>query len=490
MSTSHSHSHASTSRGGRRVAAIICAFTVMSSPVLAGSSAPPRVISGESPFAECRSDSPLAHSEYDQVLAADPRDGRRLAAVWYQDDQAGLVAASSSNGGRSWTTTPIPGFTSCGGDDRFTWVFDPWASTGADGRTYIVASAVEGDPSMSPPRDPLSYAAIATTSADGGRTWTDAKIVARFRDAAVIDHTSVTADQRDPAKAWAMFTAIVIPGVSSGIFVSSTTDGGETWSEARPALVAPANRLIVGSAIQPLPNGTLALVYAEMAAEPLLVTGNYMSEETVFKSRLSTDGGETWSEATTIGSAAASVFRDPDSGDPIVRGGVPFTFPSVSAGRDGSLHLAWSEITSSTDSFIYYSRSRDGLTWEDARPVAAITGQGFTPTVAARDADDVAVSFYDFRNDNVGDGAGWTTDVWLRHSSDGGRSWSESHLGGPFDYSGASTGGGSGFPHGDYMGLVNGDSTIVGTFTMSGNAALRGVTDVYTAVVAKSSAGR
>lgn len=485
-------SHPRPGRGNRfRRISIVSAFMMLlTSGAAASPHPPPRLISGKSPFAGCRSDSPLIHSEYDQVLAADPQDASRLTGVWYQDDQAGLIAASSNNGGRSWSTRPIPGFTSCGGDDRFTWVFDPWASVGADGRTYVVASAVEGDPSMNPPRDPLSYAAIATTSDDGGATWSDTKIVARLRDAAVIDHTSVTADPRTPGKAWLMFTGIIVPGISSGIFISSTSDGGQTWSEARPTIVAPPSRLVIGSAIQPLPDGNLAVVYAEMAAEPLLITGTYVGDETVFKSQLSADDGETWSDATTIGRASASVFRNPDSGQPLVRGGVPFTFPSVAAAQDGSLHIAWAEIESPISSSIRYGRSLDGATWEQERTVLEAPAQAFTPTVAASAADDVTISFYDFRNDIPGDSGGWTTDVWLRRSTDGGRSWSEAHLGGPFDYSSAATGGGSGFAHGDYFGLVNSNSTVVATFTMSGIAAIRGITDVYAAVVAKPSITR
>ena len=60
------------------------------------------------------------------------------------------------------------------------------------------------------------------------------------------------------------------------------------------------------------------------------------------------------------------------------------------------------------------------------------------------------MSYYDFRNDVSGDRR-LTTDHWLVHSHDGGTTWEESHLGGPFDLHQAPYA--RGYFVGDYQGL-------------------------------------
>ena len=59
----------------------------------------------------------------------------------------------------------------------------------------------------------------------------------------------------------------------------------------------------------------------------------------------------------------------------------------------------------------------------------------FTPTVAVNGRR-VAVTCYDNRNLQPGQGANWPTDYWAEYSTDGGATWGgERHLAGPFDFS-------------------------------------------------------
>src|SRR3954452_1277175 len=60
------------------------------------------------------------------------------------------------------------------------------------------------------------------------------------------------------------------------------------------------------------------------------------------------------------------------------------------------------------------------------------TDQAFEPAVHVNADGVVAVSYYDFRNDVSGDGQ-LTTDHWVVTSDDGGATWTDDHLGGPFD---------------------------------------------------------
>ena len=79
----------------------------------------------------------------------------------------------------------------------------------------------------------------------------------------------------------------------------------------------------------------------------------------------------------------------------------------------------------------------------------------------------VVLIYYDDRNNVLGDGIA-TTDIWLRHSHDGGTTWEpEQHLYGPFDHYKAPTsflapGVPRGLFLGDYVGLeaITGNNVI------------------------------
>jgi hypothetical protein len=76
----------------------------------------------------------------------------------------------------------------------------------------------------------------------------------------------------------------------------------------------------------------------------------------------------------------------------------------------------------------------------------------------------VAISYYDFRNDVSGDRR-LTTDHWLIHSHDGGGTWSESHLAGPFDMHQAPYA--RGYFVGDYQGLDSQGQACRTLFTLA-----------------------
>ena len=65
-------------------------------------------------------------------------------------------------------------------------------------------------------------------------------------------------------------------------------------------------------------------------------------------------------------------------------------------------------------------------------PSGTFTDQAFEPAVHVNSNGVVAVTYYDFRNDISGD-AMLTTDAWIDSSTDGGTTWTEDHLAGPFD---------------------------------------------------------
>jgi hypothetical protein len=76
----------------------------------------------------------------------------------------------------------------------------------------------------------------------------------------------------------------------------------------------------------------------------------------------------------------------------------------------------------------------------------------------------VAVTYYDFRNDVAADAA-LTTDYWIVHSHDGGATFTEDHLAGPFDLHQAPYA--RGYFVGDYQGLDAQGSVFRNLFTLA-----------------------
>src|SRR4030095_10736262 len=96
-------------------------------------------------------------------------------------------------------------------------------------------------------------------------------------------------------------------------------------------------------------------------------------------------------------------------------------------------------------------------------PSGTFTDQAFEPAVHVNSDGVVAISYYDFRNDVAGDRR-LTPDPCLIHSHDGGGTWFESHLAGPFDMHQAPYA--RGYFVGDYQGLDSQGSVFRHLFTL------------------------
>jgi Neuraminidase (sialidase) len=165
-------------------------------------------------------------------------------------------------------------------------------------------------------------------------------------------------------------------------------------------------------------------------------------------------------------------------------------YSSVHPGR---LYMTWQDHDNNPngDDLILLSHSDDGgVTWStpdkvNQTPSDTFTDQAFEPAVHVNADGVVAVSYYDFRNDVSGDGQ-LTTDHWIVTSDNGGATWTEDHLGGPFDMHQAPYA--RGYFVGDYQGLDSQGSDFRTLFTLA-NPGAPGVfpnpnpTDEYTNTV-------
>jgi len=200
----------------------------------------------------------------------------------------------------------------------------------------------------------------------------------------------------------------------------------------------------------------------------------------------SEDAGDTWSSPIHIADAAPSLLLDPDTLEILNKANDTPGQPTYAVGPEGELYGTWSQIDSATASRILIVKSKNGgRTWTAPRPVKISNSQAFKPTIAVSEGGTIGVTYFDFRNDVAGDQA-LTTDVWFSSSADGGRTWSETHVDGPFDYRPIPTSGANATKLGDTFGLVPTSGNGFGTvFPATLRDQTSGVTDIFFALIGR-----
>ncbi len=149
-------------------------------------------------------------------------------------------------------------------------------------------------------------------------------------------------------------------------------------------------------------------------------------------------------------------MEDPTTGADVRTGDI---IPEVAVDRSsratrGNLYLVWQDarFNGGTADVIAFSRSSDGgTTWSSPVRISNSGGKpAFTPAIAVDEAGTIAVTHYDFRRDTST--APLDTDAWTVTSTDGGATWSEQHVSGPFDMTNALVA--RGHFVGDYIGMA------------------------------------
>ena len=265
------------------------------------------------------------------------------------------------------------------------------------------------------------------------------------------------------------------------VWMARTTNGAAatpTW-QTREIFDPGTKNATISNQIIVAPNGTLVdgFYLAVAKAHP----ANFVA---VIRS---TDKGQTWSKNAIIVSADAAIGeRDPEpihcrpfiTGNPactIVRSDgviVDLAVDNSNGPHHGRLYIVWQDHQDNPfgDDLIRLAHSDDGgLTWStpikvNQTPSGTFTDQAFEPAVHVNSNGVVAVTYYDFRNDISGD-AMLTTDAWIDSSTDGGATWTEDHLAGPFDMHQAAYA--RGYMIGDYQGLDSQGSVFRPLFTLA-----------------------
>lgn len=370
----------------------------------------------------------LADTETEPSLAVDPRDDRTLVAAWMQDLYQGYVAAWSANRGATWTTAVVPGVSPCTGSE-YELAADPWLSIGPDGVSYLAGISL--DLTETAPRLPFRSRVQVNRSTDGGRTWSEPAVVVAGTGR-LHDKPSLVADPRRTGHAYVVWTEFLTPlgPPADGIHFSRTTDGGASWSAPRRIdFPMPAGATPHGALILVLGDGTL-LTLTTMRAP-----NGTAADHQILAAR-SRDGGKTWSPSTAVAQFPATDRRhstpwdDPDTGEPI---DAPEWAISAALAPDGAVYVTWRHAGRPGTADIRIAKSvNGGVSWGAPVTIASAGAQMFLPVISVAQDGSLGATYYDDRRDVPGD-AGYTADVWFAHSHDGGLSWRERHLAGPFD---------------------------------------------------------
>lgn len=334
----------------------------------------------------------------------------------------------------------------------------PWVSIGPDGTAYSVAISFQG---VGP-----DNAVLASTSSNGGATWTAPKAVIEDLGTTQYfnDKESVTPDPVTAGTAYAVWDRLTSPvgnpkadahsfAYTGPTWFSKTADGGNTWSTAKVIVPTAAEQQTIGNQIVVDPRtGTLYDFFDLILNSGPNGPGQLHGYNVAYAK--STDGGTTWTAPQVVAKLASVGVTDPNTGAPVRTGDI-IPEPAIDPAT-GQLYVVWQDSRFNGGHYdeVAISTSTDGgATW--SAPVRANSPKGvpaFNPSVRVAGGL-VGITYADFRNLTVGNTSTLPTDYWFVPSPVGALTLGgETHVYGPYDMMTAPSAGG--FFVGDYQGLA------------------------------------
>jgi hypothetical protein len=385
-----------------------------------------------------QADQILLNSEDENQLAVDPINPNHLVALWQGDESTvgnrGQNLGVTFDGGNTWTVAPLPGVTQVtGGALQST--ADPWIAFAPNGDLYASCLA------FTSPQQFFGTTAednvLVLKSTDGGLTWgAPIGLHDNTDQRAFNDKESLTTDPTDSRYAYMAWDYFSVPsgfaernerpvigftGVKAPAVFTRTTDGGRTWEPVRTIYDPGANALAFGHELVGRPDGALLDFFAEDLANKNNDGGTKF--EVNLSLLVSTDKGQTWQNGRPIRAAKMNAvpLSDPDNGIPIDDTTFQQEEPDVAVDpHSGYLYAVWRDgsFSGGRYSSIAFSMSTDGgLTWskpiqinKTPTDIPAGDQQAWLPSVKVADDGTVAVTYYDFRNNDGNPGL--ATDYW------------------------------------------------------------------------------
>jgi hypothetical protein len=420
-----------------------------------------------------------ADTEVEPQVAVNPTDPNNVIGVFQEDRWSdggahGLLASVSLNGGGSYANDWAE-FSSCS-DKPETEYFehlpratDPWVSFDKAGRAYqvglpIVDGSLTGESAIT-----------VSTSSDKGLDWSDPVDLTRDFDPNGLvfnDKQSITANPYLADHAYVTWIQGNLPGENHSFsklshafsyrgrpMISRTTDGGAHWSA--PQAMTNANLYAQGNQIVVLPDGTLldvqAILFKGSGNQPNL-NGVYMA---VMRSN---DDGVHWSSPSQIAKlGTVGVSAD---GQPLRVGDY---LPDIAVDpRSGDVFVTWADGLGGATNKIVMARSSDGgRHWTAPQPISHHNAaQSFNHAITVANDGELVALYYDTARNTPAKGI--PTDVYVRHSSDRGSTWSAPQLLKSYDFANAPVA--RGYFVGDYQGLEpHGARGLIAFFGVAGN---------------------
>jgi hypothetical protein len=378
------------------------------------------------------------NSEDENQLVVDPTNPNHFVALWQGDvttvGNRGQNVGVTFDGGKTWHVAPLPGVSQVSGGPLQS-TADPWLAFAPNGDLYATCLA------FTSPQNFLGATVednvLVLKSSDGGLTWGAPTVLHDNTDArAFNDKDSVTTDPTDSRFAYMAWDFVSTPsglatrneqpvlgfaGIKAPVLFTRTTDGGRTWEPVRTIYDPGANADTNDQQIVVRPNGTLVDFFMEILGNKNNDGGTKLDVN--LSLLVSQDKGQTWQNGKPMRAAKMLPVNlsDPDNGTPI--DDTNFNqelFDVAQDPRNGYLYAVWADgrFSGGQHTAIAFSMSTDGgLTWsapiqvnKTPTNIPAGNQQAWLPSVKVAADGTVAVTYYDFRNNDAKPGL--PTDYW------------------------------------------------------------------------------
>jgi len=309
--------------------------------------------------------------------------------------------ATSTNNGASWTSGLLPGITKWVGGGAWDRATDAAVAYDAMHNVWLVSSLA-----LSEAGGVRGAAIVTSRSTDGGLTWSTPFTTTTAggdldKNWIVCDNTSTSPFYGHCYTQWDDF------GAGNLLGMSTSTDGGQTWSSP-----ATNNSGVIGGQPVVHPNGTVIVPISN-------------ANETAIGAFNSTNGGASWSAVTTIArirhhTVAGSLREGP--------------LPSAEIDGGGTVYVVWSDARfvragKANDIVISHSLNSTGTSWSPVSrvPTDAVTSgiDHFIPGLAVNKATSgtttqLGLTYYFYPKGSAQLSVGFIS------STNGGSTWSTS----------------------------------------------------------------